>query len=53
MRFGMALVAAIGTLEDQGILAKFITELIDFGIAGHRQFLTGRREVVHPVLAGS
>ena len=34
-------------------MAKFIAELVDFWIGGHRQFLTGRREVVHPVLAGS
>jgi hypothetical protein len=48
----MALMAATGTLEDQSILAKFIAKLVDFGISGHRQFLTWRHELVHPVLAG-
>jgi hypothetical protein len=38
----MALVAAPRTLEDECVLAEFIAKFIDFGIAGYRQFLTGR-----------
>jgi hypothetical protein len=50
MGLRVALVAAGGTLKDQGVLAEFIAELEDLKFCHHPRFLTDDRTSVHPVL---